>query len=471
MQQAEVVETKKRKRQSNHSASPSASSQQATPKRARVMRVKRSTEEKVLAAKQKRALSESTETDSDVEQPRAERELPQARLVSMPLRDSRTAEWPRFKLESKYRVVYPLGGAVKSSYGTVVAAENIETKELVAVKTQSLVPRHIASIVDEVTVLQYLSDKCQPYVLCLKEVFVSEDDTMVYIVTELLNVEWMSLRDWLERPSQILKARTRAFEALGALAPPKSAAAVSRSNIPNGAVRLQVACNLIAGLQFLQTHDIVHRDIKPENILINTNTLQIKYIDFGFSCIGSACKPSRAGTAAYLPPEVDSFSFSLTVEKTLRAFKAADTFSLGMVLYEVSLFDDLAYREKLDKLNEVLLTEIPEFDSKTDLLTRIESDEYVAERGAPEVFAAFVAMTHKQPLLRSVPLAFTGACAALESKTLQEQESKAALRGERFQVLPGLDALPSFFDAETTAVGAEEQDDYVPGTPTPSLRE
>ncbi|XP_058231806.1 serine/threonine-protein kinase pim-1-like [Hemibagrus wyckioides] len=49
---------------------------------------------------------------------------------------------------------------------------------------------------------------------------------------------------------------------------------------------------------------VLHRDIKPENILINTDTLQLKLIDFGCGDLLQDT-PYRyyAGTDAYFPPE------------------------------------------------------------------------------------------------------------------------------------------------------------------------
>lgn len=63
---------------------------------------------------------------------------------------------------------------------------------------------------------------------------------------------------------------------------------------------------MICGLQFLHSKEIVHRDIKPENILLD-DAGHIKIADFGLSVAGvteSKRTEGRAGTRMYMAPEV-----------------------------------------------------------------------------------------------------------------------------------------------------------------------
>ena len=46
--------------------------------------------------------------------------------------------------------------------------------------------------------------------------------------------------------------------------------------------KLTIMYNMLCGLNFLHTANIMHRDIKPANILVNTNC-SVKYCDFGLS--------------------------------------------------------------------------------------------------------------------------------------------------------------------------------------------
>ena len=77
---------------------------------------------------------------------------------------------------------------------------------------------------------------------------------------------------------------------------------------------LEVCLNLAAALNHLHQMGFAHRDIKPQNILVDLETLQIKYIDFGASCqeigYGPSCTLACAevarltlGTPGYVAPE------------------------------------------------------------------------------------------------------------------------------------------------------------------------
>ncbi|KAG5834080.1 hypothetical protein ANANG_G00257470 [Anguilla anguilla] len=61
---------------------------------------------------------------------------------------------------------------------------------------------------------------------------------------------------------------------------------------------------LLGALQHCRQHGVVHRDVKPENILVQTDTRQIKLIDFG---CGDPLKDTPyaefSGTESYQPPE------------------------------------------------------------------------------------------------------------------------------------------------------------------------
>lgn len=73
---------------------------------------------------------------------------------------------------------------------------------------------------------------------------------------------------------------------------------------------------------------VLHRDIKLENLLVNTRTLQVKLIDFGFSVrLKRGYFKKIVGTDIYLPPEVFiSYKY---------CGKPATVWSLGMLLFRM----------------------------------------------------------------------------------------------------------------------------------------
>ncbi|KAK8838370.1 hypothetical protein M9Y10_032995 [Tritrichomonas musculus] len=86
---------------------------------------------------------------------------------------------------------------------------------------------------------------------------------------------------------------------------------------------------LATTLLYIHKQGIVHRDIKPENILINPQTLNIKFIDFGLSAHfeDGLLLDTNCGSPNYTSPECAS-------GRPYNGFKS-DVWSLGVVLYSL----------------------------------------------------------------------------------------------------------------------------------------
>jgi serine/threonine protein kinase len=83
---------------------------------------------------------------------------------------------------------------------------------------------------------------------------------------------------------------------------------------------------VVAGLSHLHKLGISHLDIKPGNILVGSD-LQLKIADFDFSHFEGDKEISGLGTAEFRAPEIKDRSCSNP--------KAADIFSLGLLLYSM----------------------------------------------------------------------------------------------------------------------------------------
>lgn len=90
---------------------------------------------------------------------------------------------------------------------------------------------------------------------------------------------------------------------------------------------------ILEGVCYLHSRNIVHRDIKPENVLCATKTwpLEVKMTDFGLSNFlkddtgnDDAMLLSHVGTSYYIAPEI--------VGKTGYG-PAVDVWASGVVLY------------------------------------------------------------------------------------------------------------------------------------------
>ncbi|XP_047666105.1 serine/threonine-protein kinase pim-1-like isoform X2 [Tachysurus fulvidraco] len=90
----------------------------------------------------------------------------------------------------------------------------------------------------------------------------------------------------------------------------------------------QIMRQLVQAARHCNEHGVLHRDIKAENILINTETLELKLIDFGCGCLlQDTPYKCFAGTWAYCPPEWLCEELYLGVPATI--------WSLGVVLFDM----------------------------------------------------------------------------------------------------------------------------------------
>ncbi len=92
---------------------------------------------------------------------------------------------------------------------------------------------------------------------------------------------------------------------------------------------LDIAAQVADGLAYAHEHDVVHRDIKPANIMILRDG-RVKITDFGIARMRTADVRTQTGVVLGSPRY-------LSPEQVLgkRTDARADTFSLGVILYEM----------------------------------------------------------------------------------------------------------------------------------------
>ena len=71
----------------------------------------------------------------------------------------------------------------------------------------------------------------------------------------------------------------------------------------------KIFAQIVDTLYYLEHANVVHRDIKLENIIIDPNTLKIKFIDFGFGKVFQHVYFQKkmdltCGTLEYMAPEI-----------------------------------------------------------------------------------------------------------------------------------------------------------------------
>ncbi|XP_040197520.1 protein kinase C theta type-like [Rana temporaria] len=126
----------------------------------------------------------------------------------------------------------------------------------------------------------------------------------------------------------------------------------------------RITSEIVCGLQFIHSHEIIHRDLTPENILLDSEG-HIKIADFGVSQTEVTETRKMTGTVAgtdvYMAPEVmDKEEYNIS----------ADYYSLGVILYEMAVSPDHFRKIKENQSESLLTTVFSELETAHDRYIR-----------------------------------------------------------------------------------------------------
>jgi serine/threonine protein kinase len=164
-------------------------------------------------------------------------------------------------INNKYRLLEKLGSG---SYGSIFKAENVRTKELVAIKVESI-QEELKLLKNESKIYHYLQG-CTGIVPVK---WYGKDSRNYYMVIHLLG---KSLQDVLNKEGRFSLCTT-----------------------------LKIGINILTIIKTLHEKGLVHRDIKPDNFLFGIHNFHSLYlIDFGF-CKTFLTNNSRQESEHILP--------------------------------------------------------------------------------------------------------------------------------------------------------------------------
>lgn len=200
----------------------------------------------------------------------------------------------------------------QGSYGMVFSAYDKKTGSTIVLKQMDRDSSEFQEVENEVRILKKLQSSCEPYILCYIDFM--EDNQNYYILTEFLG-NYITLDQLIEQGLNLTDENWHTLIE-----------------------------NLKHGLRLIHLVAIAHRDIKPANIMVDLQTMNIKYIDFGVSCMGLSCQlKTIVGTLSYMAPELLSIDLLKDqipkgmIPLNFSEWKLADLWSLGMTVLELIL--------------------------------------------------------------------------------------------------------------------------------------
>ncbi|KAK6125653.1 hypothetical protein DH2020_040602 [Rehmannia glutinosa] len=206
--------------------------------------------------------------------------------------------WRRFfEVDKKYVAIKPIG---RGSYGVVCSCINKKTNEKVAIKKiMDVFENRVTALrtLREMTLLRFIKHE---NIVELKEVMMPNNwrgFKEVYMVYELMDTD---LHQLIRSPQPLSNDHCRFF-----------------------------IFQLLRGLKYLHSANILHRDLKPGNLLVNANC-DLKICDFGLArtgCDNGEIMTEYVVTRWYRAPEIlvscDNYGPSV------------DMWSVGCILAEI----------------------------------------------------------------------------------------------------------------------------------------
>lgn len=221
-----------------------------------------------------------------------------------------------FVVDKRYEIRRPMNSG---AYGTVCSAHDTETGQMIAIKKIEGVFDHLTMTKRTLRELRILRHLQHENLSQMKNIFVTQnkiDFNDIYVVSDLMETDMASML----KTSQVLSDLHCQF----------------------------FIYQLLRGMKYVHSAQVIHRDLKPRNLLVNSNC-DLKICDFGLArvCFSTECvchMTEYVCTRWYRAPEVlcswTDYSCSI------------DVWSIGCIFAEImtrrSLFPGANTQHQLD---------------------------------------------------------------------------------------------------------------------------
>mmetsp|Transcript_15585 Transcript_15585/g.37189 ORF Transcript_15585/g.37189 Transcript_15585/m.37189 type:complete len:658 (+) Transcript_15585:102-2075(+) len=364
------------------------------------------------------------------------------------------------------RETKPLG---KGSFGVVIKALDLETKENVALKIIKNKKAFHDQALIELQLLYRFKDMGEDVldnynIVALRDHFTWRNHKC--LVFELLN---LSLYDLLKRTRhQVHHTRSHLFD-------------ITSQGVSLNLVR-KFAIQMLASLHLLSRSGIMHCDLKPENVLLrNGISCQIKVIDFGSSCREDRKMYDYIQSRFYRAPEVLlQQKFGVPI----------DMWSLGCILVEMHtgqpVFNGRNQCEQMKRIVEVLGYPPPEMiagagvKSKVAQMFKTEGGSVHMTYGAPGSFTKGEKVSPSiRPLSETIGVTTGGPGGRRRGEMGHDQHNyelfldlvqRMLTYDPKKRITPTMAAKHPFLRADTSGTGAQtrpQSADAAAGPPTP----